>query len=641
MKFRIPHFWEPEETVGSLWHDAIDTMDAEPHFAESIVAYDRVKASVGLVFRALGGATGTEIMPLANTIARNRMSARRKLAHDVDRVTRARFDGEKLLMPAEIALFARPELAEALYLYLAALAAVIEPPKAEDEDPFRRDIAALRHLHRAESRLLAAHPGAVQLRAMLGPELLALRPKQDLPEQEAMIEAAIRIMLGAEGTGNDVLAAIEADETPAELAAGDEYCTFRPVALWPELAAPQPVDKTARDDNPQHGGNSAQGEEKALSAKRRESDQAQRRDSFILHRFESIMSWVEFLNINRAVEDEEEDVARKAAQDLDEVSLAKHSKSAKTKLKFHLDLAPRDIDRMRLIGAATYPEWDWKAANYLPDHARVEERLAEEGDDAALDAPRTRRRIDAVKRQFEALRPKRRILPRQLDGFDLDLDEVIRARCDVLASGESSERLYRAISNNERDLAVSVLIDISRSTESAVGGRPIIAIEREALVALIGGIEACGDAVSAHAFSSLRRDHVLVEKLKDFDEANGPVIRRRVMGLTPRFYTRLGAALRHVSAHLAKRPAQKRLLLVITDGKPNDLDHYEGRHGIEDTRRAVMEARRLGQSLFAITVDAKAGEYLPYLFGQNGFSLVPHAERLIETLPYLYRHVAA
>lgn len=637
---RIPHFWEPEETVGSLWHEAIDAFGAEPHFAGSALPYEAAKASVGLLFRALGGPVGAEIIPSANSVSRHRISARRKLARDIDHATRALYDGEKLALPAEIALFAEPEMSEALYLWLAALSAKIELP-GEEEDPLRRDIAALRAVHRAEAKLLEDCPGTAGLRAMLAPEILGFRQREELPGVEAQMEAAIRVLLGEAGSTNPVLDAVLGEADLAGFVAPEDYHPYRPVALWPELSAPETPDTVARDDNPQHGGSSSEGQEKTLKAKRRNSDQAERRDSLILHRFESIMSWVEFLNINRSVEDEEEDVAKKAAEDLDEVSLAKHSKSAKTKLKFHLDLAPRDIDRTRLVGTHTYPEWDWKAASYLPDHARVEERIAEEGDDAALDAPRTRRRIEAVKRQFEALRPKRRILPRQLDGFDLDLDEVVRARCDMLASGESSERLYRAISNNERDLAVSVLIDISRSTESAVSGRSIIAIEREALVALIGGIEACGDTVSAHAFSSLRRDHVFVEKIKDFDETNGPVIRRRVMGLTPRFYTRLGAGLRHVSAHLAQRTAERRLLLVITDGKPNDLDHYEGRHGIEDTRRAVMEARRLGQSLFAITVDAKAGDYLPYLFGQNGFSMVPQAEKLIEALPHLYRHVAA
>lgn len=642
---RIPHFWEPEETVGSAWHKAVRDWDAEARFEDAGVAYEDVKTSVGILFRSLGGAVGTEIMPFAATVSQHRLSMKRLAAHDVDHVTRASYDGLRLAVPANVEIFADKDLARGLYLWLAALAPQIETPFAPPGEPLADDIAMLRAATLAEGRLLASLPGYRALRARLGEALLQTRHTPKLPPAEEELEAAICALLAHAPASADDSAMLKAIRDPdASLAAfttPQDYKPFRPVALWPMLAAPRAPERGGSDDDPQHGGNSSEGSEKTLKAKRREADQANRRDSLILHRFESIMSWVEFLNINRKVEDDEEDNARKAAEDLDEISLAKNSKSAKTKLKFHLDLAPRDVDMTRLIGEHTYPEWDWKSASYLPDHVSVQEKLAEEADDSALDKPRTRRRIAAVKRQFEALRPRRRIVRRQPDGFDLDIDEVIRAHCDLRASGECSDRLYTAIRDDERDLAVSVLIDVSRSTESSVSGRPVIEIAREALVALVGGIDACGDAVSVHAFSSLRRERVMVDLVKDFEEDNGPIIRRRIMSLTPKFYTRLGGAMRHVSRHLEKRSAQRRLLLVITDGKPNDLDHYEGRHGIEDTRRAVTEARRLGQAVFAVTVDARAQDYVPYIFGQNGFSIMPNAEQLVEALPEMYRHVVA
>ena len=636
-------FWEPEETVGQAWHDAVRDLDAEPVFADAEVGYESVKTSVGMLFRSLGGGIGVEIMPFAASVSKHRLSLKRLAAHDVDHVTRASYDGHRLALPAAVKLFADARLSRGLYLWLGALAALIETPFAPPGDPLQSDIAMLRAAHRAEAELLRRMPGFCKLRDELGAAILEMRRTASLPKQEDELERAIRALLTqAEEAGNATLRAIrDPDADIAGFKADPEYKPFRPAALWPMLAAPRPSERGGGDDNPQHDGNSGEGTEKTLVAKRREADQAERRDSLILYRFESILSWVEFLNINRKVEDDEEDNAKKAAEDLDEISLVKNSKSAKTKLKFHLDLAPRDVDMTRLIGEHVYPEWDWKRAAYLPDHVSVQEKLAEEADDSALDKPRARRRIAAVKRQFEALRPRRRIIRRQPDGFDLDIDEVIRARCDLIASGECSDRLYAAIRDDERDLAVSVLIDVSRSTESAVTGRPVIEIAREALAALVGGIDACGDAVSVHAFSSLRRDRVMIDLVKDFDEDNGPVIRRRIMGLTPKFYTRLGAAIRHVSTYLEKRAAQRRLLLVITDGKPNDLDHYEGRHGIEDTRRAVIEARRLGQAVFAVTVDARAQDYIPHLFGQNGFAIVPNAERLVEALPEMYRHVVS
>ena len=641
---RIPHFWEPEETVGSAWHDLVRDWGAEPVHETARVDYEAVRASVGVLFRGCGGPVGAEILPSAASVSRNRISAKRRLGHDVDHVTRASYDGLTLALPAAVTLFADAELNRRLYLWLSALCAHIEMPFVAPVAALPSDLAMLRAVWQGEQRLLAALPGLRPVRAALAAALLADRPKPQLPPVEERLEAALRALLGepAAGESNRFLAAItDAAVDLDSFRTPQDYRPFRPVALWPLLAPERTGDKVRADDHPEQQSNPAeQGSDKTLRAKRREADQANRKDSLILHRFESIMSWVEFLNINRSIEDEDEDNAKKAAEDLDEVSLAKNTRSAKTKLKFHLDLSPRDVDRSRLIGTTTYPEWDWKSASYLADHVSVEDRLAEEKDDSALDKPRTRRRIERVKRQFEALRPRRRIVRRQTDGFDLDLDEVIRARCDLIASGEASDRLYAAIRDDERDLAVSVLIDVSRSTESAVAGRPVIEIAREALVALTGGIDACGDAVSVHAFSSLRRDRVMVEKIKDFDEPNGGTIRRRIMGLTPKFYTRMGAAIRHVSKYLAAHAAQRHLLLVITDGKPNDLDHYEGRHGIEDTRRAVQEARRLGQAVFAVTVDARARDYIPYLFGQNGFAIVPDAEKLVEALPDMYRHVA-
>jgi nitric oxide reductase NorD protein len=180
---------------------------------------------------------------------------------------------------------------------------------------------------------------------------------------------------------------------------------------------------------------------------------------------------------------------------------------------------------------------------------------------------------------------------------------------------------------------------VSRSTESAVSGRAVIDIEREALDALAWGLDACGDDFAIHAFSSLKRHRVYVQKCKGFGEPMGAQVERRLGGLRPGFYTRLGAAIRHVSADLAQQTRRRRLLLIITDGKPNDLDHYEGRHGIEDTGMAVREARRAGHSVFAITVDRSGKSWLPRMFGQGGFAVIPEPEKLIHTLPQIYRQL--
>src|SRR5690606_1126578 len=119
----------------------------------------------------------------------------------------------------------------------------------------------------------------------------------------------------------------------------------------------------------------------------------------------------------------------------------------------------------------------------------------------------------------------------------------------------------------------------------------------------------------------------------------GPRIERRIAALAPGQYTRMGAAIRHVGRDLENQPQRRKLMLVLTDGKPNDIDYYEGRYGIEDTRMAIREARRAGLSVFGITIDEHAQDYFPYIFGSGAYSIVPDAARLPAALPAIYRQI--
>jgi len=184
---------------------------------------------------------------------------------------------------------------------------------------------------------------------------------------------------------------------------------------------------------------------------------------------------------------------------------------------------------------------------------------------------------------------------------------------------------------------VAFLIDTSRSTESAVGDTCVIDVARDALAALAGGIDAAGDRLGIWGFSSLRRDRVFVTRCKAFDEKMSGAIIDNICALKPGHYTRLGAAIRHVSAQLAAQPAARKLLIVLTDGKPNDLDHYEGQHGIEDSHMAVAEARRAGQTVHGIIIDEDGQDWFARIFGRGGFHLLPRPERLTRVLPDIYR----
>lgn len=632
--------WEPEETVGKLWHAFASRLDAPEVHHGATVDLNEISGRLAVFFRGLGGDPAVEFRPASDEVSRHRLSFLRRLGAEVEITPRASFDGEALRLPEKLSVFPTREANGALYLWLTATIAHA-PSHDVCRDPLRADLQAIRAALVMTERALDAAPGLRGLHETLCAAALHQRPATRLPRTEHAVEALVRRALGASGPlPDDAETLMEADIDSVRAPRG--YRPFRPVPLWPDLralvfSASDNVESRDTDGAPEEGSDGT------YRARRRQADQAERTDSLILHKFEAILSWAEFLNLNRRVDDDDPDSARKAADDQDEIGLGQISKAPATRLKLHLDLAPEDVDRERLSGVLTYPEWDARSGRYLPDHVRVLHSVAEPGDDTPSFQrdPAARRRIAYVRRQFEALRPGRVFIPASLDGSELDMEAAVRARVDILANGMGSERIWRQARPQARDLAVSILLDISRSTESAVTGRAVIDIEREALAALSWGLDACGDDFAIHAFSSLKRNRVYIQQCKAFSQKMDGAVEARIGALKPGFYTRLGAAIRHASADLAQQARKRRLLLVITDGKPNDLDHYEGRHGIEDTAMAVREARGAGQSVFGVTIDRQSKSWFPRLFGRGGFHVIPHPDRLTTALPMIYRELVA
>jgi nitric oxide reductase NorD protein len=640
--------WEPEESVGKLWHSLVSGLGAPDVFGDAEVTLDEMRGRLGVLFRGLGGARDVEIKTATLEASQHRLSWRRSLGQAAERIAEPSFDGETFRLPDGIAAFPEKHANMALYVWLAAAVVFARRPQAED-DPLRADIRMLQAAQRMTRDTLAECPGLRRMHSALVLLTRQQRPQRSLPRVEAAIEANILHLLGAAPPSDDLAAAFSSAvrgqaEDLSAFSAPRDYCPFMPVLLWPDIRLLACREKASREEEqPGEAQTPPNAEQGTFKASRKPSDQAARRDSLILHKFEAILSWAEFLNLNRRVDDDDEDNAKKAADDQDEISLTQVSQRARTRLRLHLDLSPEEADFERLAGTDVYPEWDHRTKAYLPDYCRVIAGKAAPAPEVpdTPDSARTRRRIRNVRRQFEALRPKRVQLTRQIEGHDIDIEAAIAARVEMAATGEHSDRVYVASRSQERDLAVSILVDVSRSTESYVAGRQVIDIAREALIALAWGLDACGDDTAIDAFSSLRRDRVFVQSCKGFDDAMGSAVESRIAGLRPGHYTRLGAALRHVSANLAKRPRQRRLLLVLTDGKPNDLDHYEGRHGIEDTHMAVREARRRGQSVFGVTIDSKSQATFGRIFGKGGYVVIPDPEKLTAALPHLYRHLVS
>ena len=283
----------------------------------------------------------------------------------------------------------------------------------------------------------------------------------------------------------------------------------------------------------------------------------------------------------------------------------------------------------------TYPEWDHYHGVNKPEAVTVYDEPAAEGD--AQWADETLRSHAALVRQVRArfglLRAKRTRLRAQRSGDELDLDACVRAIVDLRMRRAPSDRLYVHTLPARKTLAIALLVDVSGSTRAAISdGQTILDVERMTVLLASEALDALGDPYAVLAFSGCGAHDVQIRTVKRFADGALDEVRRRIAGLTAMDNTRLGAAVRHATAVLNAQPAEQRLLLIVSDGKPNDVYGYQGAYAIEDSRRALADARACGVHAFCLTVDREETEYLPHLFGASGYRVLRAPEQLPSAL---------
>lgn len=627
-------FLELEETVGRFWHRLVGDTASLPHHPQAAVTLASMAPTLAVCFRGFGGEAGVRIVPARERVAGHRLNLRQRVGLGEERLAQALRTPDSLQLPAEIALFPEARLNRELYVWLAACLAAMPLRPLTQADPLHRDLAVIAAAQSLVATVLDAFPGLASVYRRLASALLASRRREGLPVTEAKVEALIRALLDGETVD------IAADNWPLKAPPG--YLPALGVPLWP-LANAAAAARTRRRDEDQPPPASAKAEEqmKAYAASRDETaEEWRKRSPFILNRFEKILAMSEMVAVDRPSDDSEEHDPE-AADELDDMVLSERKGRPASRFRFDLDLPPEAMDETVLAGALTYPEWDFRSACYREDHCRVLAAMAQQELVPPAQDTATRALVRRVRRQFEALRPLREPQRGQIDGPDLDLDAVVRRQADLASGGPGSDRIHLASRPQAHDLAVTTLMDVSLSTDSWFDDLRVLDVEKQALTVFAHGLAACGDRHEILTFTSRRRDWVRIETVKRFDEAMGPAVEARIAALKPGYYTRIGTAIRHAAAGLKARPDRRKLLLVLTDGKPNDIDHYEGRFAMEDTRMAVIEARRAGICVFAVTVDRESRAYIPHLFGRNGHAVVSKLERLPAALPAIYRALAA
>lgn len=285
----------------------------------------------------------------------------------------------------------------------------------------------------------------------------------------------------------------------------------------------------------------------------------------------------------------------------------------------------------------TYDEWDVGKMSYRSDWVTVYPSEIQQSDlgwsQERLETLAPIRR--QLERKIRVHRDAREQVNRQRDGDDLHLPSLVEDLANQRAKQPASDRVYSRRPLTQRDTATTVLLDLSLSADSWVEGRRVLDVTRDAALLLGEVAHRLNDRLQLLAFASNTRNHCRVWTLKDWDETWN-IGQSRLGMIEPQGYTRIGPALRHATAELRRCREKRRLLLVITDGKPTDFDRYEGRYGIADVGQATREARKDNIAVYALGIDPKAAASMPTMFGKGGWRLLPHIAQLPEALVEAY-----
>ncbi len=290
-------------------------------------------------------------------------------------------------------------------------------------------------------------------------------------------------------------------------------------------------------------------------------------------------------------------------------------------------------------GALYYDEWDYLRNHYRKDWCVLRELPVKPGNLAFVHKTlrKYHKEVKQIHKSFEALRGEDKLLKRQINGDDVDVDAVVEAWADAKMGMEMTDRLYTQMNRVDRSIAVMFMVDMSGSTKGWINEA-----ERESLILLCEALEKLGDRYAIYGFSGWARKRCDIFKIKSFeDQYHDEEVQGRIAGIEAQEYTRMGVAIRHLSQLLNTIDAKTRILVTLSDGRPEDYGEYRGKYGIEDTRMALVEARRSGIHPFCITIDKEGLEYLPHMYGPASYVVLDDVAKLPLKVADIYRKLTS
>ena len=287
-------------------------------------------------------------------------------------------------------------------------------------------------------------------------------------------------------------------------------------------------------------------------------------------------------------------------------------------------------------GAQFYNEWNYKRQHYHKNWCVLREIDVQPVYDSFVEdtLEKYSKLLKSLRNTFEYLRGEDKLLKKQPHGDDIDIDALVEAYADVKSGMEMSNQLFTKMHKEERNVAVIFMVDMSGSTKGWINRA-----ERESLVLLAEVLEILQDRYAIYGFSGMTRKRCELFRIKAFDDDYDAETRARISNIQPQDYTRMGVFIRHVIRHFSEVEASTKLLITLSDGKPDDYDTYRGEYGVEDTRQALFEARRDGIHSFCITIDEEARDYLPHMYGAANYTVIDDVASLPVKVSDIYRRL--
>jgi nitric oxide reductase NorD protein len=593
----IHYFLEFEESIGRVWDKYLNKKVHKFHEDQRVYLSD-LSRSLTLFYHLLGGDKGKDIQVTDKRYIETSRTLLEKISFLGTEFYLTWQDEKSIYLPSSLAYFESKKENEMLYYWLIAMAANVD---MDTQDFQQSNIEASTYLRDKYSGF------------------------------DMFYKKAITYLSGA----FEQLSYIKSLEACKHEDLLDEYPN--PLWIYPSVLSGNTFDKITKEEEerPLENQNKDKTDTLEMKKKTNQVDDKKETDGFLAFLPESLMSIFEQVNVDRLEDDSFDEDALYHAEDLDEITIGKKQANLSSRIKMDLDIAVDMTEVYPLGKGHLIDEWDYLKEKYLVNYVRIKPQITLHVTPITLPT-RLKKTVSKIQRELDLLALERIKNDKLPYGDEINMDTWIEYRSNQNKSMHH-QNFYTSFEKKTRDMGTLILADVSLSTEGGITQDiKIIDVIKDALMVFSEALEKLQDKFAIYSFSSLQNKKVYFNIIKNFNDKYSDLIRGRIESMKPQYYTRLGAAIRESTKILAKQQCSNKLLLVISDGKPNDEDRYDGRYGIEDTKKAIEEARKEGITLFCITIDMDAKEYLTYLFGRNGYAVVRDGQRLPKILPEVY-----